>query len=613
MREMLDEALCLWPDNFLLNKARALAALDDRDIELARTLAKRGLDCAENSVQARVLLARVHIVACEWEAGLARLFEVATLAGPSPEVSSLRIQLLVKAGRVQEADAEREFAFLRWSERPVFRREWAGVLIRRDRFDEGLDLLLDAVQAGGNALQESQAIAEAMIAGDLYEKVKRRLPTLRQCWGDVGGAPLLAVLLAEAKGIVAGLDTSILKDMSERELAIVRKFALMLIDSARPEVARALLESVLERNFRSSRLLPLLTVVRCGLDEEVTEPELLEAVLDPATFSGKELRIISRLLLHSDAVLLTRELYSRWIDLQSSVFVQADHKLRLASYLASKDEVGHAKKLVMELNEQPLGEQKSIKLRWLREALGVQMCMAGDGSGAGTNSPLPDEVLENGHISHFRYGEDLCILWFSGIGRTNLGFFQDSCWPVWRRLGVSVVVVDDSKQLGSLGGFGCHYPNRHSAGKWLKDFLSVRGYRRFATCGMSLSGYSALVYGYELGAAGALSFAGTTQIPSMEEFHLKAGRLSLQRLLRSIELDIRDARPLVQARPEMIVHCHYGTLSGDGFDAGQANRIADLPNVVCFPKEHNEHQVIQWLHANNLLETALRNFVEALS
>jgi pimeloyl-ACP methyl ester carboxylesterase len=182
------------------------------------------------------------------------------------------------------------------------------------------------------------------------------------------------------------------------------------------------------------------------------------------------------------------------------------------------------------------------------------------------------EIFEDGLVYHHRFSSDVCLIWFAGVTLTNLGVVMANPMKYWRSLGISLITIADIKRLACVAGYGRYFPDRSAAERSVIELVKHLGYRRFATAGMSLSGYSALLYGMNIGAVGGLSFAGPNYIPTPETIVDRRGEKPLRRLLRSVSLEHRHIRPFAggqsrfsRALPlwdSMRVRCRSGKAPG---------------------------------------------------
>jgi hypothetical protein len=156
------------------------------------------------------------------------------------------------------------------------------------------------------------------------------------------------------------------------------------------------------------------------------------------------------------------------------------------------------------------------------------------------------------------------------------------------RLPVSLVYIKDFRDLFGGRGYPSLAPDLRSSVSALRSLVGKLEGKRIYTLGVSHGGYPALHYGLELGAAGALSLAGDTDLTA--EFNEILGPVSqpLRNLLAQAPdyaQNMRERYASSQHRPRAIL-----AFSAEQFrDREQAQRMSGLPNVQLVAVEHFPH------------------------
>ncbi|MCF3933032.1 hypothetical protein L1787_06340 [Acuticoccus sp. M5D2P5] len=226
----------------------------------------------------------------------------------------------------------------------------------------------------------------------------------------------------------------------------------------------------------------------------------------------------------------------------------------------------------------------------------------------GATEALPaDEVFFDGWVRLFKAPGDVCVVWpFVGFLRSDRR--RRTIIDIWRQRGVSVVTVDDPRRLSALAGIDPFFPARDRFNSALHETIAARGYRRHLAVGESLAGYTAILYGLETGALGALSFSGGTRIPRLEDLPDDRGRAHLSYLRSMIPNPDLDLGPLIEQRPEFVVHNHYG--EGSVADVASAERSNYLPNVFHTAWPHDHHASAGYLERTGQYERVVDEFLE---
>jgi hypothetical protein len=156
------------------------------------------------------------------------------------------------------------------------------------------------------------------------------------------------------------------------------------------------------------------------------------------------------------------------------------------------------------------------------------------------------------------------------------------------RVPASLVYIKDFHDLYGGRGYPSLAPDRRSSVKALRSLVEELDGKRTFTLGVSLGGYPALYYGLELGAAGALSLAGDTDLTA--EFNEQMGPLppphrNLLQQTPDYAQNLREHYASWPHRPRVIL----AFSTEQPRDRQQAERMSGLPNVQLLPVEHYPH------------------------
>ncbi|WP_170134971.1 tetratricopeptide repeat protein [Acuticoccus kandeliae] len=218
----------------------------------------------------------------------------------------------------------------------------------------------------------------------------------------------------------------------------------------------------------------------------------------------------------------------------------------------------------------------------------------------------PDMTFFDGAVRLYKTAGDTCVVWpFVGFLRAETR--RRTIIDIWRERGVSVVTVDDPRRLSALGGIDPFFPARTQFNKALHELILAQGYKNHLAVGESLAGYTAILYGLETGGLGALSFSGGTRIPRLEDLPDDRGRAHLSYLRSIIPDPDLDLAPMLEQRPDFVVHNHYG--SGSVADVASAERSAYLSNVVNTPWPHDNHASAGYLERTGQFTRVVDEFL----
>ena len=245
------------------------------------------------------------------------------------------------------------------------------------------------------------------------------------------------------------------------------------------------------------------------------------------------------------------------------------------------------------------------------------LCQQMTGTGAPIRRALspPDfprpELLSAGSLAHYRFSNERCMIWLSGVARTNFFSQLFAAMSAFRDAGVSLLVVHDPHGLAGLNGFGRFYGRAADSERELQGQVEQLGYPCYATMGQSVGAFSALRYATRIGAGGALVFSPVTRFPTVEAWNTVWGGNTVQKAWREMRpFGPTEIAPLLRARPDFTVHTHFGQHSK--LDCGMDSLLEGLPNVHRHPYPHGEHNAIGPLIRDGLLAGTVRTLLTAI-
>lgn len=191
---------------------------------------------------------------------------------------------------------------------------------------------------------------------------------------------------------------------------------------------------------------------------------------------------------------------------------------------------------------------------------------------------------------------------FSGIEFIRLPSFR---WgPSFSLYPVNSLLVRDVRQLYYQAGVPGGGETAASLGDFLRQYVVERAYRAVLSIGHSSGGYAAILFGTIMGADVVHAFSPHTRLPArsltqtwrtlFERRSREAKtqfRIRYDRRLDRQHYDLRDI--LTQNPNHPTIHIYYGTRHPR--DSFNAERLADLPNVILHPYDTADHHVVRML------------------
>jgi tetratricopeptide (TPR) repeat protein len=608
---VLVEALAAWPDNRPVRLALAWHLLRDSAFQSALDTAAPLLDLPNRLPDADFISAAALRGLARYDEALATLHKAEAKFGASPRLTIARGETLLQAGRDSEAVDELRRACSRWGENTGVIRLLARALLKTREFSACVSLLEPFFRIPTkNCVLEYNLFAKACLREGSYEKVVEWLSPTRDFWPDrnVFAIHLLAAAAALRRGDIANEVRRMLQaPLSNLAVSTAQENADALTNRALSDAASDFAGWILEVDPKSARVQRLLASVKSRCGDTVGARSVYHAMRELGSLDARAALEYAQLLWQSGDEEHARVIFDDAVQYARSPVERVLASTEFVQFLISIGDFGEADLQLCRADTNGVPPRYRHRLDWLRITLngmiGGTLKKVGD-------TPAPDELFEGGSIAHYRFSEERCVVWFGGILPANLGIFLNYCLPTWRRLGFSLLTVTDSKRLASVGGFGPYFPDRGAAEAALSRLISELGYPEVVTMGGSLSAYSAVLYGCRMGAAGALSISGLSYLHSPSRIADTRYLRTLQRVLRSVQIDEPDLAPVLQARPDFVVHQHFGALSA--FDVDHMKNIEWLPNVRLFADDHGRHDSIHWLHERGLLEDRIRGFVDAV-
>jgi len=207
--------------------------------------------------------------------------------------------------------------------------------------------------------------------------------------------------------------------------------------------------------------------------------------------------------------------------------------------------------------------------------------------------PLTDDPSADVQIIE-RPGSDAVLLCFCALRGTlglPLGFMHS-----WHgRLPVSLVYLKDFHDLSGAAGFRSLGPDRESSVAGLRRLVAQLGARRIFTLGVSSGGFGALYYGFRLGAVGALSLGGATDLTVA--FNERIGnRSACSRGIIETAPDYGQRLGAMYATGRHAPRVLAAFNSGNDVDRAQAEQLLGLPGVELIAVEgYSHHNVVESL------------------
>ena len=222
---------------------------------------------------------------------------------------------------------------------------------------------------------------------------------------------------------------------------------------------------------------------------------------------------------------------------------------------------------------------------------------------------VPDEILEEGSLLHFKYGKEKCLIWFSGIQLINTAYIFTSFVPLLKVRKISLLIVQDNKSLMSLAGFGA-FPDRESSIQGLGNILATLGYTHYATSSNSGSGLSALIYGCRLNVEGIYGINALTELPEDKPGVNQQALHHRNTIFKHVSMPPLNSHEYIRSAPKTKIFLNYAKYSD--FDRENAEHVSDLPNVTLWPEDYSKHSLLLWLNEENTLTGNVGRFFDIL-
>jgi pimeloyl-ACP methyl ester carboxylesterase len=201
-------------------------------------------------------------------------------------------------------------------------------------------------------------------------------------------------------------------------------------------------------------------------------------------------------------------------------------------------------------------------------------------------------------------GADVVLVFFAGFGGGFGGMPAFEFRNTVADVPAHKVFLRDRSSLWYLAGLPGIGDSADAIAAYLRDHCARLGAKRIVTVGNSSGGFAALLFGILIDADEVHAFAPKTRLLEAQDFHDQeklrlihrhVGRDHPYLDIRKLVLDGRGARTTL--------HIHYP--NGDAVDAGQARRVADLPNVRLWKYRWRTHALVRVLKQYGALRPIL--------
>lgn len=201
-------------------------------------------------------------------------------------------------------------------------------------------------------------------------------------------------------------------------------------------------------------------------------------------------------------------------------------------------------------------------------------------------------------------GADVVLVFFAGFGGGFGGMPAFEFRNTVSDVPAHKVFLRDPSGLWYLAGLPGVGDSADAIAAHLREHCARRGAKRVVTVGNSSGGYGALLFGLLIDADEVHAFAPKTRLLEPEDFHDQEKLLLVHRHMGR-EHPYLDIRKLVlEGRgARTTLHIHYP--NGDAVDAGQARRMADVPNVRLWKYRWRTHALVRVLKQYGALRPIL--------
>ena len=243
----------------------------------------------------------------------------------------------------------------------------------------------------------------------------------------------------------------------------------------------------------------------------------------------------------------------------------------------------------------------------------------------------PTEILMKNTVFHYKYSESKCIIFFLQADIAFVGEQLRMLINILKPLGISLIVVYDTKRKWGLTGLG-----NLDLVESISSLKSNIVYSNIATMGNSGPGLSALIYGLGMNIDGIYCINPLTNLSLMEMIGNKSideyydetfkNQKTLSELSTTEDKEVLnkyslllfgkddlpnlDTRNYLKNNKMTKIMIHYSKNYEP--DRKSVDRIAYTDNVELIPVEHDNHFLANYFVQNNLIDKNLKIFFKKL-
>jgi pimeloyl-ACP methyl ester carboxylesterase len=224
--------------------------------------------------------------------------------------------------------------------------------------------------------------------------------------------------------------------------------------------------------------------------------------------------------------------------------------------------------------------------------------------------PLEEQVKDQTRpiAANFSVETNVLLVAFGGVAG-GLGVAPFEFFKMTSSFSVKRLFVRDLKQAWYHRGVSGLGDTIDALGSSLSRLVADQGVRRVVTCGHSMGGYAAILFGHLLGAREIHSFSPQTFIgpwrraqhwdwrwrPQISNLH---GYDRAMRRWFDLRVFLRERRHV-----GAFTHIYYG--NGNGLDRVHAERMASLPSVAVHRYDGVDHNLVRQMRDNGTLKEIL--------
>ncbi len=221
----------------------------------------------------------------------------------------------------------------------------------------------------------------------------------------------------------------------------------------------------------------------------------------------------------------------------------------------------------------------------------------------------PDNIFLNGSIYHYRFGDEKCIIFFTGMSQNESGRLIWDIMPMLRRKKISLLVVVDNRHLLSLTGL--YNFDLDSTITIVDDIIDALDYSKVITLGGSGNGFSALIYGILLKHVDSiLGLNSVTILPKDTPGEDPVVRGYAKAIFKDKFMPYRDSKGLIDTNRNTSVLLAYSNNSE--YDKKNHDRVSYFENVTLLPIDHDNHGLAGYLLEKNMLHVQLEKMIDMI-